>query len=200
MLERPRRTQAERRATTRAALLSAMVASLVEDGYANVTTRKVAQRAGVSQGTMQHYFSSKTDFVIQAMRFAVAQITEDVAQRVDPQELAQPERADELLDELWRLHKSQAFKASMELMTAARTDEELRREMRKVEREVTGFIARTAYDASPDPGGLALFDLAMAAVRGYAMLAPVVPQSELDRRWEIVRPHLATQLRSQVGT
>ena len=45
-----RRTHAERRETTRLALLDAAVACLIEDGYAALTTRKVAERAGVSQG------------------------------------------------------------------------------------------------------------------------------------------------------
>jgi AcrR family transcriptional regulator len=49
-----RRTHAERRETTRLALLDAAVACLMEDGYAALTTRKVAERAGVSQGAQQH--------------------------------------------------------------------------------------------------------------------------------------------------
>ena len=46
--QRPaRRSQAERSATTRQALLDATIACLVQDGYANTTTARVSERAGV---------------------------------------------------------------------------------------------------------------------------------------------------------
>ena len=41
-----RRNQAERSAATREALLDATLECLVEDGYANTTTARVAERAG----------------------------------------------------------------------------------------------------------------------------------------------------------
>jgi AcrR family transcriptional regulator len=46
---RTRRTQAERRAATRSALLDATIDALVEYGYANVTSAQIVQRAGVSE-------------------------------------------------------------------------------------------------------------------------------------------------------
>ena len=65
---RERRTQAERRAASRAALLDAAVECLIKDGYAHLTTRRVAERAGVSQGTQMHYFPTKTQFLTEAIR------------------------------------------------------------------------------------------------------------------------------------
>ena len=50
-----RRTQAERTATTRAALLAATVDVLVERGYRATTTQDVARRAGVSYGALLHH-------------------------------------------------------------------------------------------------------------------------------------------------
>ena len=67
-LQARRRTQAERRAATRSALLDAALACLVEEGYANLTTRNVAERAGVSQGTQMHYFPTRARFVAEAVR------------------------------------------------------------------------------------------------------------------------------------
>jgi AcrR family transcriptional regulator len=54
-----RRTQAERRESTRTALLDAAVECLIDEGYAAVTTRGVAERAGVSQGAQQHHFDGR---------------------------------------------------------------------------------------------------------------------------------------------
>src|SRR5256714_14152289 len=58
-----RRSQADRRAATQAALLDAAIETLVDDGSAALTTRGVSERAGVSQGAQQHYFPTKTALV-----------------------------------------------------------------------------------------------------------------------------------------
>src|SRR3954452_9493935 len=58
-----RRSQAERSATTREALLDATVACLVEDGYAHTTTTRVAERAGVSRGAHLHHFQTRSALV-----------------------------------------------------------------------------------------------------------------------------------------
>jgi AcrR family transcriptional regulator len=200
---KPRRTQAERRATTRTALLDAALVSLVEDGYGNITTRGIAQRAGVSQGTQQHYFATKAEFVVEAMSYAAAQIAEEASRRVDFRHVQDPARHEDLLDELWRLHQSLAFKAALELWVAARTDAELLDHMRRLEREVGALIRGAATALLPDdehlPKTLELVDLSLAAIRGYAMLAPVVPPAALNRRWAMARPLLAAELRAHLA-
>ena len=197
---KPRRTQAERRARARAALLDAALACLVEDGYANLTTRRIAERAGVSQGTQQHYFKTKTEFVVEAMRYATQQIAADVLKRVDLGSLGDPGRQEQLLDEIWAVHKSAAFKASLELWIAARSDEDLRRNMRALEREISATISAAAREVLPEeertPELLELVDVCLATVRGYAMLAPVVPQASLERRWALAKAHLLAILQA----
>ena len=59
----PRRTQTERRESTRRALLDATIASLVECGYARTTTTEVTKRAGVSQGALFKHFPTKSALV-----------------------------------------------------------------------------------------------------------------------------------------
>src|SRR5579871_1588533 len=61
--ERERRTQSERREATRLALLDAAADCLVELGYARTTTRRVAARASVTPGALQHHFSSKAELL-----------------------------------------------------------------------------------------------------------------------------------------
>src|SRR5947209_11366464 len=63
----PRRSQAERSAATREALLDATIACLVEDGYANTTTSRVAERAGVSRGAHLHHLQTRGALVAAAM-------------------------------------------------------------------------------------------------------------------------------------
>ena len=201
--KRPRRTQAERRATTRAALLDAVLESLLEDGYAGITTRKIAIRAGVSQGTQQHYFASKRELVVEALRYAVQQLAADAMRRIDAHDLSDPERAEAVIDELWRLHQNPAFRASLELWNAARGDDELRREVRKLERDVVGLISGAAREWLPDAEAAApamtVLDICLATVRGYSMLAPVVPQREINARWAIAREHFVRAFRDALG-
>ena len=197
---KPRRTQAQRRARTRAALLDAALACLVEDGYVNLTTRGIAERAGVSQGTQQHYFKTKTEFVVEAMRYATQQIAADVLRRVDISSLSDPGRQEQLLDEIWAVHKSAAFKASLELWIAARSDDDLRRSMPTLEREISATISAAAREVLTEqertPELLERVDVCLATVRGYAMLAPVVPAASLERRWALAKAHLLATLQA----
>jgi AcrR family transcriptional regulator len=66
-MTRVRRTQAERTATTRTALLTATVECLVERGYRGVTTTHVAHRAGVSPGALLHHYPTKADLLCAAV-------------------------------------------------------------------------------------------------------------------------------------
>lgn len=121
----PRRTQAERSAETRAALLRAAVSSLVEVGYAHTTTAEVAKRAGVSRGAQSHHFATKEDLVVGAIEHVFA---EREAGFVSAFETLPPEKrtltqAVELLGDIFR---GEGYVAMMELAVAGRTDPALR--------------------------------------------------------------------------
>jgi AcrR family transcriptional regulator len=55
--------QVERREATRAALIAAARASLLDVGHEATSTEAVLARAGVSRGALYHHFPSKTDLV-----------------------------------------------------------------------------------------------------------------------------------------
>jgi AcrR family transcriptional regulator len=62
--QRPRRTQAQRRANTRAALLSAAARLLARHGYHDASLDAIAAEAGLSKGALYYTFSSKADLFL----------------------------------------------------------------------------------------------------------------------------------------
>src|SRR3954469_15504374 len=115
--QQQRRTQAERSATTRAALLDATVASLVEVGYANTTTTGIAERAGVSRGAQMHHFPTKADLVATAVEHLADKRMEQL--RVEAALLnGNRDRVKRALDLLWGSHRGPLFSATLELWMA----------------------------------------------------------------------------------
>ena len=53
---------------TRTALLDATAAVMLEEGYAAVSTRRVAQRAGVNNGLVSYYFGTKDSLFLELFR------------------------------------------------------------------------------------------------------------------------------------
>jgi AcrR family transcriptional regulator len=62
-------------------ILHAARAVLVEDGYAALTTRKVAERVGVRQSNVQYYFPAKVDLVRALFEDSMARTAREVAER-----------------------------------------------------------------------------------------------------------------------
>ncbi len=187
---RPRRSQQERRAATRQALLDAMLACLLEDGYAGLTTRRVATRAGVSAATQRFYFPSRAAFVAAAVKQLAIELLGQ--QGKHPLRSAPaPARFKAWLDELWEICNGPAFHVMVELAASARTDPVARESFADAERALTRQIALSAADLFPDelpnPRFRSLVELATASMRGLAVFGPVTERNELDRRWGAVR-------------
>ncbi len=145
----PRRSQAERSAATRDALLDATIACLVEDGYAKTTTSRVAERAGVSRGAHLHHFQTRQALVAAAMeRLAERRGAELLAAAEDlPQGR---ERLVQGLDLLWASYANPLFQAALDLWSHARTDADLRERLVPVERRLdrqTLAITRQLFPA-----------------------------------------------------
>ena len=126
---RVRRSQSERTAQTRQALLDATLESLTEAGFARTTTTAVAQRAGVSLGALVHHFPAKSDLLAAAVTHVLDRRLAEFRSRMA--ELPpDADRVDAALDLLWSAFCGPTFVAWVELWVGARTDPELARAVR----------------------------------------------------------------------
>jgi AcrR family transcriptional regulator len=118
-------TQAERTALTTERLLDATIKTLVERGYKGTSTVEVCKRAGVSRGAQLHHYPTKQALVSAAVDHLLSQRVTDLTDRLAraPQGLLDLEDAASFL---WKVYTGESFYAWLELVVAARTDEELR--------------------------------------------------------------------------
>src|SRR5919201_2863818 len=65
-----RRTQAERSARTRSALLESAARLFSRHGYGNVVLEDVAREAGYTRGALYHQFRDKEDLALAVLRWA----------------------------------------------------------------------------------------------------------------------------------
>jgi AcrR family transcriptional regulator len=167
-----RRTQDERSTATRAALLAATVDCLVEYGYAGTTTRVVADRAGVSRGAQTHHYPSKHDLVVAAIEHLFAEQAAGFAAAF----AAVPPQArtfDRAVASLWDIVTGPTYAAVLEVVVAARTDDELRVVVHGVAAGLEATVVDLLVELFPGIGGAetaaAVVDLAFALVQGAAV-------------------------------
>jgi AcrR family transcriptional regulator len=183
---RPRRTQAERSAATRALLLDATLQSLAYLGYANTTTTEVCRRAGVSQGALFKHFATKTDLLCRAAEELFASLRKNyragfAAAAAEGDPIAAATR---LLATTFREPRLQA---AFELYQAARTDDDLAESLRPVADAHAAHLRQLAREIFPEaaaksPDFEPMIDVAVNALQGAAMGGDVLRNDELDER------------------
>jgi AcrR family transcriptional regulator len=189
-----RRSQAQRSAATRDALLDATIACLVEDGYASTTTSRVAERAGVSRGAHLHHFQTRSALVAAAME-RLADRRGDALLAAAERLPAGRERLEQGLDLLWTGYAGPLYQAALDLWTHARTDEELRERLvpveRGLDRQTTQVTRRLFPELAERPDFDHMVEMAAATMRGLALLETLHPGSGRNRKqWTYCRARL----------
>jgi AcrR family transcriptional regulator len=83
-----RRTQAERTAATRAALLAAARKLFADNGFNEVSTQAIVAAAGVTRGALYHQFADKTELFATVYEQVEAEVVDQVAARLTAEQPA----------------------------------------------------------------------------------------------------------------
>ncbi|MGY6638058.1 MAG: TetR/AcrR family transcriptional regulator [Erythrobacter sp.] len=190
----PMRWQQRKAAATRKLILDAATDCLVEGGYARLTTVDVLGRAKVSRGAMHHHFPSRADLVSALIEHVLhKRLDRFLADYLAALQDSDPALAIEVATEVhWQSVKTPEFTAYLELVMAARTDEELAVLLIPATREFEATWMREVERALPHWQGasdamLLANDVAAAVHLGLLINRPFIEQAE---RREAVRTAL----------
>jgi AcrR family transcriptional regulator len=189
-----RRSQAERSNATRQALIDATIECLVQDGYANTTTSRVAERAGVSRGAHLHHFQTRSALVAAAAEELTQRRWESLVAAADRLPDGR-ERLTQGLDLLWATYSDSLYQAALDLWTHARTDPELRGLLvdveRLLDRQTVEITRRMFPGLAATPDFEPLLEMALATARGLALLDTLNPAGRRNRKqWPFCRAQL----------
>ena len=172
----PRGRREERTATSRARILDAAVACLVEDGYAGATTLAIQARAGVSRGRLLHHFPSRDALLVAASHHLATERLEAWSERRRTSfgDLTGPDRLDRAVEVMWETFSEPIFWAALELWTAARTHADLSASLLPQERSLGATIRRNSAemygpDVADHPRFPLVRDLLFTSMRGVGM-------------------------------
>lgn len=144
------RAVTQRRAElTQDALLNATIECLVRDGYREMSTNDVVRQAGSSRGALAHHFPTKADLVRAAVtRLVELRVAEFRMRLADvPDAERTPAGAAEIL---WSFVADESFDALLELLVAARRDDDLRAVLRNFPERVNSEALEAFGEAFPD--------------------------------------------------
>jgi len=112
---RPRRTQAERTAETRARILDAVVESIAEVGFGRTTASEIARRAGVTWGAVQHHFGGKDGILEAVLDESFGRFAERLAD-IPTAGAPLAERVSLFIDRAWEHFGSPHYRSTFEIL------------------------------------------------------------------------------------
>lgn len=157
--------QAQKSASTRKVIVEAALQCLIKYGYAQTTTPRIAEEAGLSRGAMMHHFSNRHTVIqaaiehlhtkrLRAFRRAVSTLPENKPHLHDA------------LEAYWRHVTHPLFVAFHELAVASRTDKELEKILRPAQEAFYREWYKLAVDLFPEwQSDKKSFDLALNFVQ-----------------------------------
>ncbi len=179
-----RRKPQARSADTQERILSAALQCLVERGYARTATADVAERAGMSRGAQLHHFPTRADL----LAATVEHLTERRLAEFRGTIARLPPNNDEIgaaIDFLWSAFSDDSAYATLELIVAARTDEELHASLRPVADRFAETLNLADRELAPHPEDRERFNsfrnLVLVSLQGLAVMQIIKHNDALIR-------------------
>ncbi len=193
---KPRRTQLERRNETQAAILSASIDLLATYGYAGFSASRVAAKAGVSRGALEHYFPKRNDLITAATRYAMREAVEH-ARSLAQSAKRSKDPIENFLSDSEHFFFRPVFRAMFEIAIAARSDRALARALNPIvqdARDVLNGIWIDTLDAAgyPRDNAQQFIELTHYLLRGLFLVTNWLPyrvgRSEVVEIWHRLAP------------
>jgi AcrR family transcriptional regulator len=189
--ENAKTTRAEQRDATKAKLVQATIELLTEEGYPALTTRRIAERAGVAQSTLMHHFGTREELIVEAVNQQALRFAAQALEQIDIQGLRIPERREVVLDQTWRYFTSPEALGVVNLWLASASDPELVPTLRGIEERLDDVVDQTSRALFPDaedPRFPILIQSTYFLIRGLISAIPVIGIEAANRRWDAIKP------------
>ena len=158
------RTQADRSAATRGALIDATLALLVERGWARITSVAVCERAGLTRGAFVHHFQGLPDLFAAALDARYAELS------AQARDLAPATSIEELVEGMWESMVATDFKVVIEAWLASANDPALGEAIGPVVESFSKIVQpEVRSDLLPDESARSFFLLTRETLIGLAL-------------------------------
>lgn len=184
---RVRRTQEERTAETRRALVDAAIRVIHRIGYGGATTALIAEEAGVSRGAILHHFGTRAVLMAEVIRDVFEKERAEYA-RLDA-EAHLGHKASDWPSMLWSVLSQPSGLAVLEILQAARSDAELSQRVKATQQAIEDLATdsmNAEFNVPTDARFVDRMRLIVWAVRGLSIAQVLIkdPQ-EIGRSIEL---------------
>lgn len=170
---KPRRSQEERSASSRASLIESAIRHLLRRGLASTNMTEIAAEANLTRGAIQHHFTSRAELVVAVVEELDGRICRALDGFSLPASVKGQERVAALLDHVIALTASDDNIAVFDVWSASRADPALKERTLAMQRQLTvqfkefwrrnldGYLASELIEIS--------FDITLVMAQGAAM-------------------------------
>jgi AcrR family transcriptional regulator len=176
---RTRRTQEERTAETRRALIDASIKVIHRLGYGGATTALIAEEAGVSRGAILHHFGTRAVLMAEVIRDVFEREHAEYA-RLDA-EAHLGHRVADWPAMLWQVFSQPSGLAVLEILQAARSDRDLSDRVTATQQAIEELATATMKARFKTPADGAFVDrmrLVVWAIRGLSIAKVLIKDPE----------------------
>jgi AcrR family transcriptional regulator len=178
-----KRTQAERHAETRRKIIDATVDCIDAYGFPKTTMQKVARKAGVTVGAVQHHFPSKSELLTGVLEdgFRKASFEREHI-RFSGRQLR--ERVSLFVEYCWLLFREPTFQANLHILLGMRAespqalDEWMRGPLADLSSQASNLFLRVFEDVKlTDAACMELLYFVFSSLNGTATFARIIDEA-----------------------